>query len=70
MSVNKNINPSLVLVQSRKTRPFITERLLMGCKKSNKKTNKEKYGFKSCTYVSLFFYMIVCTMKTISTASS
>ena len=30
----KNINPSLVLVQPRKTRPFITERLLMGRKES------------------------------------
>ena len=27
--------PSLVLVQPRKTRPFITERLLMGRKESN-----------------------------------
>ena len=34
-----NINPSLVLVQRRKTRPFITERLLMGRKDSNQ-TNK------------------------------
>ena len=34
-----HINPSLVLVQPRKTRPFITERLLMGCKESNQ-TNK------------------------------
>ena len=39
VSLSKNINPSLVLVQPRKTRPFITERLLMGCKKSNQ-TNK------------------------------
>ena len=31
---SKNINPSLVLVQPRKTRPFITERLLMGHKES------------------------------------
>ena len=31
--------PSLVLVQPRKTRPYITERLLMGCKESNQ-TNK------------------------------
>ena len=31
VSLSKNINPSLVLVQPRKTRPFITERLLMGC---------------------------------------
>ena len=29
VSLSKNINPSLVLVQPRKTRPFITERLLM-----------------------------------------
>ena len=33
-------NPSLVLVQPRKTRPFITERLLMGRKETNKLTNK------------------------------
>ena len=32
VSLSKNINPSLVLVQPRKTRPFITERLLMGHK--------------------------------------
>ena len=30
--LSKNINPSLVLVQPRKTRPFLTERLLMGRK--------------------------------------
>ena len=29
------MNPSLVLVQHRKTRPLITERFLMGCKGSN-----------------------------------
>ena len=34
MSLIKNINPSLVLVQPRKTRPLITERLLMGPKES------------------------------------
>ena len=32
VSLSKNINPSLVLVQPSKTRPFITERLLMGRK--------------------------------------
>ena len=37
VSLSKNINPSLVLVQPRKTRPFIAERLLMGCKESIKK---------------------------------
>ena len=35
VSLSKNINPSLVLVQPRKSRPFITERLLMGRKESN-----------------------------------
>ena len=39
VSLSKNINPSLVLVQPRKTRPFITERLLMGREESNQ-TNK------------------------------
>ena len=41
VSLSKNINPSLVLVQPRKTRHFITERLLMGRKESNQ-TNKKK----------------------------
>ena len=41
MSFSKNINPSLVLVQPRKTRPFITERLLMRGKESNQ-TNKSQ----------------------------
>ena len=36
VSVGKNINPSLVLVQPRKTCPFITERLSMGRKESNR----------------------------------
>ena len=40
VSLSKNINPSLVLVQPRKTCPFITERLLMGNKESNQ-TNKQ-----------------------------
>ena len=40
VSLSKNINPSLVLVQPRKTHPFITERLLMGFKESNQ-TNKQ-----------------------------
>ena len=35
VSLSKNIHPSLVLVQPRNTRPFITERLLMGRKESN-----------------------------------
>ena len=39
VSLSRNINPSLVLVQPRKTRPFITERLLMGRKESNQTNN-------------------------------
>ena len=49
VSLSKNINPSLVLVQPRKTRPFITERLSMGCKESNqtnKHTHKRKHNLK------------------------
>ena len=38
VSLSKNINPSLVLVQPRKTCPYITERLLMGRKVSNQKS--------------------------------
>ena len=39
VSLSKNFNPSLVLVQPRMTRSFITERLLMERKESNQ-TNK------------------------------
>ena len=35
VSLSKNINHSLVLVQPRKTRPYLTERLLIGRKESN-----------------------------------
>ena len=40
VSLSKNINPSVLLVQPSKTRPFITERLLMGRKESDQ-TNKK-----------------------------
>ena len=39
----RHIYPSLVLVQPRKNRPYITERLLMGRKESNQ-TNKKTLG--------------------------
>ena len=51
-----NINPSLVLVQPRKTRPFITERLSMGRKESNQ-TNKQfhmREKLKCIDYVEEF----------------
>ena len=38
--LSKYINPSLVLVQPRKTRPIITERLLMGRNEPNQ-SNKQ-----------------------------
>ena len=39
-SGHPDINPSLVLVHLRKTRPYITERLLMGRKESKQTKNK------------------------------
>ena len=41
VSLSKKINPSLVLVQPRKTHPFLTERLLMGRKESNQTKTKK-----------------------------
>ena len=49
VSLSKNINPSLVLVQPRKIRPFITERLLMGRKESNQ-TNKHSRSSQLLSY--------------------
>ena len=45
-----HINPSLVMVKHRKTRPYITERLLMGRKESNQ-TNKKSNSI-SCDILS------------------
>ena len=56
MTLSKNINPSLVLVQPRKTRPFISERLLMGRKESNQTNN--------------IFSDEVCTSSTIQCGTS
>ena len=41
--LSKNVNHSLVLVQPRKTRPFITKRLLMGRKEMNQTTKQVLY---------------------------
>ena len=51
VSSSKNINPSLELVKPRKTRPFITERLLMGSKKnkSNKTDQTAQAGLLCCS---------------------
>ena len=55
VSWSKNINPSLVLVKPRKTRPFIIERLLMGRKiiKSNKQNQLIPSADNSVTSVLL-----------------
>ena len=39
------MNPSLVLIQPRKTCPFITERLLMGRKESNQTNKTINFGW-------------------------
>ena len=49
--LSKNINPSLVLVQPRKTRPYITKRLLMDIKNQMKQTNNEALDLM---YISVF----------------
>ena len=51
VSLNKNINPSLVLVQRRKTPPFITERLLIGRKESNHKNKQTKQQIYKERYI-------------------
>ena len=47
------INPSLVLVQPRKTCPFITERLLMGRKESNQSNKQNKMFAYRMFYLNL-----------------
>ena len=55
VSLSKNINPSLVLVQPRKIHPYITERLFMGCNESN----QTKYIYNnSCIEQMHLVYMI------------
>ena len=59
VSLSKNI-PSLVLVQSRKTHPFITERLLMGRKESNQ-TNKTPKIIIIQYLSKHIFWVLICT---------
>ena len=58
VSLSKNINPSLVLVQPRKTRPFITERLLMGRKESNQ-TNKQTTDIRNIYNTYIMFVALI-----------
>ena len=48
VSLSKNIDPSLVLVLHRKTRRFITERLLIGRKESNQTNNRNGLSERVC----------------------
>ena len=43
----RQINPSLVLIQPRKTHPYIAERLLMGHKESNQNLTSKTIIVKS-----------------------
>ena len=43
VSLSKTYNPSLLLVQSREARPYITEKLVMGRKESIKQTNTQHF---------------------------
>ena len=69
VSLSKNINPSLVLVQPRKTRPFITERLLMGRKESIK---QKQINTHTCSYLYDIIYYIIpeasSTMRALASA--
>ena len=59
VSLSKNINPNLVLVQPRKTCLFITERLLMGRKESNQ--TKKKKSLLDCKWRPILFLEYVCS---------
>ena len=54
VSLSKSINPSLVLVQPRKTRPCLTERLLME-RKESKQTNSFVLNYDVSNYVPWIF---------------
>ena len=66
VSLSKNINPSLVLVLPRKTRPFITERLLMDVKNQIKQTNKTKILMDSSIGVAPITQLRTYLMKIVT----
>ena len=61
VSLSKNINHSLVLVQPRKTHPFITERVLMECKEPNqtKKTPQFALFVLTCSIPVISVYFLL-----------
>ena len=62
VSLSKNINPSLVLVQPRKTCSFITERLLMRRKESNQ-TNKQNQFWLQITQTACIFSLVFIVLN-------
>ena len=63
VSLSKNINLSLVLVQPRKNRPFITEILLRGHKESNKNCSTLKHSMISSSGVTSFQWLETVFIK-------
>ena len=71
----RHINPSLELVEPRKTNPFITERWLMGSKESNKNndpkagkilitiTRNTKFGLQNSLKISLILLLTLSVMS-------
>ena len=55
----RHIYPSLILVQPRKTRPYLTERLLMGLKESNQTKQKDILWFTR----RIQFYLLFCSCR-------
>ena len=49
----RHIYPNLVLVQSRKTSPCLTEKFMMGRKESNQTNILQQTTFFGCLHVSL-----------------
>ena len=66
VTLSKNINPSLVLVQPRKTRPFITERLLMRPKESNQTNKLKVQGFGNFELSPMFLVFVVSPSFSVS----
>ena len=58
----RHIYPSLVLVQPRKTRPCLTERLLMGRKESNQTGKKIIFFLTSADYIFWCICIVVVAL--------
>ena len=62
VSMSKNINPSLVMVQPTKNRPFITERLLIGRKESKQTNRRTNHIITFVDFILIFFYLLNATI--------